>query len=170
MAFWNDIRYGARTLRKTPGFVTASIVTLALGIGATTAIFSVADALLWKPVPLPNLDRLATVLRAVPADPNDLSSAAFADIEDVRRQSQSFESMTWWTEGLANIVGTSGAPERVTQYLVASNFFDVIGARPAIGRGFLPGEDQPGREQLVVLSHGLWRRLFASDPSIAGKN
>ncbi len=169
MSFWNDFRYGARKLRKAPGFAATSIITLALGIGATTAIFSVCDAMLWKPVPLPEIDRLAMVLNADPNDPNDWDPLTFADLEDLRAQTKSFRDITWWGYGLANIVGSNGESERVEQSLVGPNFFEVIGVQPVIGRGFQAGEDTAGRERVVVLSNGLWRRLFSSDPNVAGK-
>lgn len=169
MSFWNDFRHGARTLRKAPGFAATSVITLALGIGATTAIFSVCDAMLWKPIPLPGIERLAVVLNAVPSDPNDFDPLTFADFDDLRRQGQSFEGVTWWGYGLANIVGSNGESERVDQSLVGTTFFDVVGVQPVIGRGFRPGEDEQGRERVVVLSDGLWRRLFSADPNIAGK-
>src|SRR5882672_770772 len=102
MNLWNDLRYGLRTLRKAPGFSAATAVTLALGIGATTAIFSVCDAMLWKPVPLPHLDRLAIVAQADPGDPNNFSYDTPGDLADVRRESSSLEKLTWWSEGLAN--------------------------------------------------------------------
>ena len=169
MTLWNDLRFGARTLRKSPGFALTAIVTLALGIGATTAIYSVCDGLLWKPVPLPHLETLAIVLQRVPNAPDNWNDAAPADIEDIRHGNSSFESLAMWQEGMANIVGTGGEPERALQALVSANFFDVVGVQPARGRGFQAGEDQPGREREVILSDGLWRRRFGADPSVVGK-
>src|ERR1700676_3160850 len=163
-----DIRHGVRTLRISPGFTLTAIVTLALGIGATTAVFSLADAMLWKPIPLPNLDRLAMVVERRP-DPKEWKSPTPADADDIARQSDSLQSMALWQNGLANIVGSGGEPERVFQYLVSPNFFEMTGVAPARGRAFLPGEDQPGREQEVVLSDRLWRRRFGGDPDIVGK-
>jgi hypothetical protein len=99
---------------------------MALGIGVTTALFSVCDALLWKPVPLPHLESLVTVMQGVPGDPNDWNEAAPADVADIRRDATALESLTSWEGGLANLSG-SGEPERVIQALVSANFFDVIG-------------------------------------------
>jgi putative ABC transport system permease protein len=169
MSLWQDIRYGERMLRKSPGFAITAVVTLALGIGATTAVFSVCDALLWKPVALPHLETLAMVVQRVPDNPNEWNSAAVADLEDVRRESTAFESLATWRGGLANIVGTSGEPERVFQALVSANFFNTLGVQPVLGRGFQAGEDEPGREREVVLSDGLWRSRFAADRSIVGR-
>src|SRR5580698_6634108 len=148
---WNDVRYGARMLLKSPAFAVAAIVTLALGIGATTATFSCADALLWKPIPLPSLDSLVMIGQRA-EDPGDFNSATPADIDDLRQQSTTLTGLASWQNGLANIVGGGGEPDRVSQALVSSNFFDVIGVQPARGRAFRPGEDQPGREREVIFS------------------
>jgi len=168
MTFWNDLRYGGRMLLKSPGFALTAIITLALGIGATTATYSVADALLWKPVPLPHLDTLVMVGQRAD-DPDGFNDACPADLDDLRHQSTSLQGFTSWQEGLANIVGAGGEPDRVFQALVSANFFDVIGVQPARGRGFQPGEDQPGREREVIFSDNLWRNRFAADPDIIGK-
>src|SRR5690348_9072496 len=122
----NDIRYGLRTLRKSPGFAATAVITMALGIGATTAIFSVCDAMLWKPVPIPRLDTLATILERNPDDPHDAGGVTAADIADIEQQTTSVDSVAIWDEGLANIAGSGAEPERVTQFLVSANFFDVI--------------------------------------------
>ena len=168
MNLWNDVRYGARMLLKSPGFSAAAIITLALGIGATTATFSCADAMLWKPVPLPNLETLVMVGQRAD-DPEDFNSATPADIEDLRRQNTTFASLASWQYGAANIVSSGGDPDRVQQALVSANFFDVIGVQPARGRAFQNGEDQPGRESEVIFSDALWRNRFGGDPAIVGK-
>lgn len=170
MNVWQDIRYGARTLVNSPGFATTAVLTMALGIGVTTAIFSVCDAMLWKPVPLPHLETLVAVLQGIPDDPNHWNTATAADIEDIRRESTSFSGLASWQGGLANLTGSAGEPERVSQALVSANFFDVVGVQPSRGRAFQPGEDQPGREREVILSDGLWHRRFAADPDIVGKS
>jgi len=169
MTFWQDVRFGARTLRKSPGYTLTAIVTLALGIGVTTSTYSVCDAMLWKPVPIPRLDRLAMVLQRVPNDPNDWMNLAPADFEDIRQNNTTFESLAAWQYGMANIVGADGEPDRARQILVTANFFDVIGVPPALGRAFVAGEDQPGRERVVVLSDALWKRRFGGDPGVVGR-
>src|SRR5271155_5791656 len=103
MNLMQDVRYGARMLAKSPGFALTAILTMALGIGVTTAIFSVCDALLWRPVPLPHLDTLVSVLQAVPDDPNHWDSATAGDIEDIRSGATSLESLASWQNGLANL-------------------------------------------------------------------
>jgi putative ABC transport system permease protein len=170
MSLAHDIRIGLRAIRNAPGFAVTAMVTMALGIGATTAVFSVADAMLWKPIPLPHLETLAVVLGRVPDDPRDWTDTTPADVADIRRESASFSSFASWDTGLANIAGPGGEPERVEQALVTANFFDVLGVQPQRGRGFQPGEDQPGREREVVLSDALWKRRFGGDPGLIGKS
>ena len=169
MQIWQDVRYGMRTLRKSPGFTLTAIFTLALGIGATTANFSICDAMLWKPLPLPNLSRLAMLLGRQPGQPNQWQLIAPADYGDIRGQQSVFESVAAWDDELSNLAGNGAAPERVSRYLVTANFFGMIGARPALGRSFAPGEDQQGQPRVAVLGDALWRRRFAADPAIIGR-
>jgi putative ABC transport system permease protein len=168
MSLWNDVRFGARTLAKSPGFAITAILTMAFGIGATTAIFSCSDAMLWKPVPLVRLDDMAMVLQRMAEDPNDFNLVTTGDLNDIARDNTSLAGLGYWGEGLANIVGSNGEPERVSQYLVSTNFFDLVGVAPALGRGFLPGEDEPGREREIVLSDAIWHRRFGADSYIVG--
>ena len=170
MNLWSDIRYGARTLRNSPGFAITAVFTMALGIGVTTSIFSVCDALLWKPVPLPRLESLVMVLESNSNELDQWSSATPLDVADIRRENTTLEGLASWQGGLANLFGPGGEPERVIQSLVTANFFDVVGVQPARGRGFQPGEDEPGRDNEVILSDGFWRRRFGGDPAIVGKS
>ena len=170
MNLLQDVRYGARMLGKSPGFAITAILTMALGIGVTTAIYSACDAMLWKPVPLPHMESLVTILQGAPDDLNHWDSATPADIADIRRENTTLASLASWTGGLANLGASGGEPERVIQALVNANFFDVVGVQPVRGRAFQPGEDQAGREHEVILSDGLWRRRFASDPGIVGQS
>ncbi len=170
MNLWQDVRYGARILRNSPGFLATSVLTLGLGIGATTAIFSVSDAMLWKPVPLPHLESLVMVLQRIPDAPNNWNSISAPDLEDIRRSTTALENVAGFQDGLANIVGAGGEPERAIQALVSANFFDAIGVQPARGRAFQTGEDQPGRERELILSDRLWQRRFGGDPAIVGQS
>ena len=165
-----DLRFAFRTLRHSPGFALTAIAIMSLGIGATTATFSVADAMLWKPVPLPHLETLVMVIGRVPDDPRSFTRLAPADAADIRAQVTAFSSSASYQNSLANIAGSASEPERVNQALVTANFFDVLGVRPAIGRGFQPGEDQPGREREVVLGNALWRNRFGGSPDVIGKS
>jgi len=169
MNLWQDVRYGARMLRKSPGFAVTAVLTLGLGIGTTTAVYSVSDALLWKPVPLPDIETLVSVAQRVPGQPNLFDSVTMADIDDVRRGQATMGDIAAYSNGMANIVGTGGEPDRVMQALVSAEFFRVIGVQPAIGRAFQPGEDLPGRHREVILSHKLWVRRFGANPAIIGQ-
>src|SRR5215470_2313620 len=113
----HDLRFGVRTARKAPGFALTAIITMALGIGATTATFSVADAMLWKPIPLPHLDALVMVLGRAD-DPKNFTALAPADAADIRTLATAFAGTASYTEGLANIAGAGAEPERVDQALV----------------------------------------------------
>jgi putative ABC transport system permease protein len=169
MSLWQDVRFGLRTLYKRPAFALTAALTMALGIGATTAIFSLCDAMLWRPTPLPRLDTLVTVLQADPGDPNDWEPATPADIDEFRRDNTTLASFASWESGLANLANAGAAPDRVGQALVSANFFDVAGVQPVLGRAFQPGEDQLGRDHEVILSDQLWHTRFAGDPSIVGR-
>ena len=170
MSLWQDIRYGGRMLGKSPGFAVTAVLTLALGIGSTTAVFSLCDAMLWKPVPLPHLESLVVLLQRVSESPNYWDSVSPADLEDVRRDVNVLQEIATWQGGLANMAGGDGDPERVIQTLTSANFFDVLESRPILGRTFQAGEDQPGRERVIVLSDRLWRRRYAADPAVIGRN
>ena len=163
-----DLRYGFRMLLKNPGFTALAVVALALGIGANTAVFSVAIAFLRKPVALPNVDRLVMLLSLPPGETLNFSSVSPADYLDWKAQSHSYEEIAVWKYSDVNLTGT-GEPEKLVGGFVSANFFDTVGVQPAIGRGFRPGEDLPGHDQEVILSNGLWQRRFGSDPAIIGK-
>ncbi len=168
MNYWQNIRTGARSLGKSPGFTATAVLTMALGIGVTTAIFSVCDALLWEPVPLPHMKSLLMLMQRDPNDPNDWEAATPADVDDIRSQNRTLEGLATWQQGLANLSGKQ-EPDRIFQAMVSANFFEVIGVHPARGRAFVPGEDQPGREREVILSDALWRSRFAADRAIVGQ-
>ncbi len=135
MSVWQDIRFGARTLLKAPGFAATAVITMAVGIGVTTSIFSVCDAMMWRPVPLPHLETLATIVERVPGDANDWNQTTPADTDDIRAQSSAFSSMAEWQTGLANIAASRVEPDRALQALVSANFFSVAGVQPSRGRG-----------------------------------
>ncbi|MFZ3333615.1 MAG: ABC transporter permease [Candidatus Acidiferrales bacterium] len=163
-----DVRFGFRMLLKSPGFTALAVLALALGIGANTAVFSVAIAFLKKPVALPNLDRLVMVLNLAPDQTTGWNDVAPADYLDWKKQAQTFEEMGATQQQDANFTG-KGEPERVAALLASANFFDVVGVPPAMGRPFLPEEEQVGHDQEVVISYGLWQRRFGSDPNVLGK-
>ncbi len=164
--FWRDVQFGLRGLRKAPAFTAIAVLALALGIGANTAIFSIADAFLLKPLPLPDPDHLVVMLEQAPGQTgNDATGTSPANYLDWQQQSRTMEEMTAWMWNSVNLTG-SGTPAKLQGYKVQSNFFSIGGAKPFLGRTFLPGEDQPGNDGVVVLSHGLWARRFGADPKI----
>jgi putative ABC transport system permease protein len=165
---WQDVRFGLRMLLKSPGFTALAVLALALGIGANTAIFSVAIAILQKPVSFPQLDRLVAISVVPPQASYEFQGVSPADYLDWKRQSQSFESMTSMEGVELNLTG-KGDPEKIHGNRIPANFFDVLGIGPVMGRGFLPEEERPGREQEVILRNGLWQRRFGSDPNILGQ-
>jgi putative ABC transport system permease protein len=169
VSLWHDIRSGVRTLYKLPGFALTAALTMALGIGATTAIFSLCDAMLWRPNPLPHVDTLITILQRDPGDANNWDSATPADVDEFRHNNTTLASLASWESGLANLASADAAPDRVIQALVSADFFDVAGIQPSRGRAFQPGEDQPGQDHEVILSDQLWQTRFGGDPNIVGR-
>ena len=162
-----DVRYALRTLARNPGFAIAAALTLALGIGANTAIFSVINAVLVRPLPFPEPDRLVMVYaRNETGDPQSLGPADFLD---VRLQAQSFERLAAMREGSFNLVGRE-RPEIVYGAVVTADFFPLVGSRAIAGRTLLPGRDDPGGARNVVLGARLWQSRFGSDPSLVGKS
>jgi putative ABC transport system permease protein len=171
-ALWQDVRYGLRMLAKSPGFSALVILTLALGIGANTAIFSVVNAVLLRPLPFERSDRLVQIWHTPPqaSFPGiPTFSVSPANFLDWRTRSQAFEGMSAYGFGQYTLTGT-GHPEAVRMVAVTSGFFSILRAQPLLGRAFLAEEDSPGRDHEVVLSYNLWRSRFGADRDIVGKN
>jgi putative ABC transport system permease protein len=167
--FSQDLRYAARTLRKSPGFTVVAALTLALGIGANTAIFSVVDAVILRPLPYPEPARLVELWGNVKRARVERRGASYPDYVDWRRQCRSFESMAAFDTGTMTLTGVD-EPERITGEYVSQPYFDLLGMRPSLGRTFLPEEDAvPQRNAVIILSDGLWKRRFGADPSITGR-
>ena len=163
-----DVRYAFRMLLRSKGYTAAAVLALALGMGANTAIFSVADAFLLKPVALPNLKNLVVLMERAPHQTTNWTSVSPANYSDWKRQSRSFAALSPYTWDETNLTG-SGDPEKVVTVRAAANFFDVLGAQPMLGRTFLPQEQQAAQSQTVVLSYGLWQRRFGGDRAIIGR-
>ena len=165
-----DIRYGLRVLRRNPGFAATAILTLALGIGATTAIFSVVDTVVFQPLPFPNAGRLVRI-RSLIAASGDGGVASYRDFLDWRARSRVFDSMAVFRMDSFNLIGP-GEPLHLQGAVVSAQLFSMLGATPAFGRTFLPAEDQPaaaGGTDPVILSYGLWQREFGSDAAALGR-
>ena len=161
----SDLRFAIRTLQHAPGFALAAVLTLALGIGATTAMFSVVDAALLRPLPYPEPDRLVAVFETMPG--NDRRLVAPANFVDWRNESRTLTDLAGFYTSRRTI-GSGAAPERVLSTSVSGNIFTTLGARAAVGRTFSAADDS-AVERLAILSDGLWRRLFGGDPDIVGK-
>jgi len=165
---WQDLRFGARMLMKAPNITLTAVLTLALGIGATTAIFSVVNATLLRPLPFPQPDRLALFWGGKPRANMPQAPLSLPNFNDVRAQCQSCESLSAWTIGHSNLT-QSAEPERVQYAIVTADFFATLGVQPLLGRAFRAEEDNPGHAPAALISHSLWRRRFGADPNLAGK-
>lgn len=163
-----DMRYGLRMLLKSPGFTALAVVALALGIGANTAVYSVAIAFLGKPVSFPQSNRIVLPLMLAPGETLGWNQISPADYLDWRAQSHSFEEFAGWQWSGANLTG-KGDPENLNGALVSSNFFETLGVIPALGRPFGREDEQPGNDHKAILSYGLWQRRFGADPNVVGK-
>jgi len=163
----NDLKLAIRQLLKNPGFTAVAVLTLALGIGATTAIFSVVYAVVLRPLPFPDSERLVAVWTKTPQF--DRLPMAAANHRDLKSQATVFEDIAILSR-IANFNLTDdGEPERLAAARISANLFPLLRVKPALGRGFTEEEDQPGQDHVVILSHGLWQRRYASDPNIIGK-
>jgi predicted permease len=165
---WQDVRFGARTLAKNPGFTAVAVVALALGIGANSAIFSVVNTVLLRPLPFKDPERLVMVWEKGNADEFPINSTSAANFIDWRDQNQVFEGVAVMGRASFNLTGV-GEPVRVDGRRVSANMFRLLGVEPQLGRAFLPEEDDPGAAAVVILSYGLWQRRFGSDPGVVGR-
>ena len=163
-----DLRYGLRQLRRNPGFTAVAVLTLALGIGANTAIFTVIDAVLLQPLPYPDSSRVVWVTEFMPQTGRDTvltpEYAAWEKVEKIFDQFGAFDI----TRGV-NLTG-GAQPERIKAGHVTPSLFPVLGVKPALGRTFLPGEGRPGHDRVAVVSHNLWQGYFNADPNVLGKS
>lgn len=164
----SDLRYAVRTLTRTPGFTAIAVLTIALGIGANTAIFSVVDAVLWRPLPYPQPDRLMMVWVYNPRQGFDKDVASFPTFSDWQRQSRSFEHLAAYSGASVSLTGR-GDPAQLRGARVTPSFFSTLSVRPALGRWFTEQDAAAGHERVVILEHGLWQSRFGSDPAIVGR-
>ena len=160
------LRYSIRSLWKTPGLTLAAILALATGIGGNTAMLSLVNAVLLHTFPYRNPEKLVVLSQT--AKPQTENDASAADFQDWRDRARSFQGMAAFTGAAFHLTGNR--PEKVIGMSVTSAFFSILGVAPALGRGFVAGEDQPRANRVVVLSDGLWRLRFGGDPRLIGKN
>ena len=163
-----DVRYGLRTLRNSPGFTTVAVLTLAIGIGANTAIFSFVDGVLLKPLPYANANRIVRVLEKPPGGPDARNGISTLNFLDWQRQNTVFEYMAARTGGSVTLTGVSN-PVQLRGARMSAHGFDILGVKAALGRTFAHDEDQLGKNQVAVLSHTLWQSQFGRDPGIIGR-
>ena len=165
---FQDLRYGARMLVRQPGFTFVSALTLALGIGANTAIFSVVNAILLRPLPYQNPDRLVFVWGRHAGQPDELQQISYPDFNDIRQQNRVFDEISAMFIQAWTLTG-QGEADRVVGLMVSSNIFRLLGVQPMLGRAFTPEEEQPGKERVAVFSHRLWQKRFGADPEVIGR-
>ena len=163
-----DLRYGARVLLKRPGFTSVAVLTLALGIGANTAIFTVVHSVLVRPLPYKDADRLALVRESLPKLGWNMMSVSPAEFLDYQEGNEVFSEIAGFTDESLNLTG-QGDPLRVQAARVSAGLFSLLGVQPAQGRGFLQEEDQVGNNNVIILSHGLWQSHFGSDTAVINR-
>ncbi|HEU4893788.1 MAG TPA: ABC transporter permease [Vicinamibacterales bacterium] len=161
-----DMRYGTRQLLKAPGFTLVAILTLAVGIGATSAIFSVVNGVMLRPLPYPEPEGIVRVIEVLPQ--YGRFAVAPANFLDWRDRNQVFERIAAYTTGNDTFIGSEG-PERIPRALVSWDTFELLGVTPVLGRSFRKDEDLPNQNNVIVISHGMWQRRFGSDPNILGR-
>ena len=163
---FQDLRLGLRMLLKNPGFSAVVVATLALGIGANVALFSVINGVLLNPLPLPDPDQLVTLAQSKPNF--DAGAIPYPNFRDMQKENRTFSAMAI-SRGFGFSLLGSGEPERVSARLTSADLFSVLGVQPVLGRTFLPGEDEPGAPPLVLISADLWQRKFSSAQDVVGK-
>src|SRR5215472_17568017 len=166
--FWNDTKYALRQLIKTPGFTLTAILTLALGIGVNAAMFSVIDQVLLRPLPYKNADRIVEI-GSLPQSGSGFGPMSLPDIKDFQARDHSFQTIGFMTLQFQPLRG-SGAAEITPQILASTNLFDIVGVKPALGRGFVPDDGKAGQNNVMVLSDAIWKKNFGGDPNIIGRS
>jgi predicted permease len=165
--FWQDVQYGLRMLLKNPGFTTIAIVTLALGIGANTALFSVVNGVLLNPLPYQEPERLVALYAK--SKEFSRSSISYPNFLDWQRENRSFTALAAFRADNLNLTGV-GDPERLRTEMISATFFPILGVKPVVGRVFSEQEDQLGGAPVIIISEGLWRRKFGGSPDVIGKS
>jgi putative ABC transport system permease protein len=167
-SLWQDIRYALRMLANKPAFTLVAVLTLALGIGATSAVFSVVDRILFRSLPYSHDEQLVSVGLFAPIEPREFMLAK--DYLEWRAEQKPFESMTSFTPGGADCDLTGQNPVRLNCALVESTFLTTFGIEPILGRNFTKEEDRPNAPRVALITYGLWRSRFAGDPAVVGRS
>lgn len=167
--FWKDLRYGWRMLRRNPGFAVVAVLTLAIGIGANAAIFSVINTILLQPLPFKDSSRIMNVWDTDPNRGITSGTVSAAEFLDWREMNRSFSELDAFRTSYVTLTG-NGDPEQVWGVQISGGFFRMLGVEPALGRDFRPEEETPGHEQVILISHSLWERRFGANPAILGKS
>src|SRR5262245_30206650 len=172
MGLLSDLRYGVLSLARKPGFTLVALLTLALGIGANTAIFSVVNGVLLRPLPFKDPDRLVLLWEGRPHSGWDQLPASYPNFSDLREQARSFEGMAAFFSFADTAFNLSPGeqPERAQAAYVTGNRCEQLGVRPQVGRSFRTQDDRPGAARVAILSDGLWRRRFGADPAMVGNS
>src|SRR5690349_14787422 len=164
----NDVRIALRNLIRIPGFALAFVLTLGLGIGANTAIFSVINGVLLRPLPYPDADRIMHLRQPQVAAGIEDTSFSFPEVAHYRSVAKTADQFVEFGDWTFNVLGR-GEPHRATGGLVTANFFPMLGAQPLLGRMLVPGDEAKGAPPVAVLTHEYWQRMFGSDPAVVGQ-
>jgi predicted permease len=165
--FWNDIQYALRQLIKTPGFTLTAVFTLALGIGVNAAMFSVIDQVFLRPLSYPNAGRLVR-MGGTPQNGTDFNTVSIPDIRDWQARAHSFQGIGFFGMQPVTFGGTDGA-HLTSQIMSSTNLFDLVGVRPQMGRGFVPGDSKEGTSRVLIISHDVWKKYLHGDPDVIGR-
>src|SRR5215510_6212080 len=165
---WQDLRQGVRSLFNQPTFTIVAVITLALGVGANTAIFSVVHAVLLRSLPYTDADRLVMVWETRRSNPSGQNVINLGNFFDWKEQNRVFEDMAAFRGASVNLT-SGGEPEEIPSQIATTGLFNILGVNPILGRTFAPDEGKPGQPGVVVISFGLWQRRFGGDPQIVGR-
>ncbi len=165
----NDLKFACRQLRRNPGFATVAVLTMALGIGAVTAIFSVVNGVLLRPMAFPHVDRLVMVWEGTGRRLEDLRPIWLLRFLDWQRQAKTLERTAFFESGWHSTLTGADAAAQVVGAQISPGFFSVLGVQPALGRPFAAEEAKDGGPPVIIISYGLWQRSFAGDPAVVGK-
>ena len=166
--FFKDVRYGVRMLIASPVLSLIAIVAFALGIGLTTTVFSIVNGAMYKGLPFPEGDRIVSIWRTNPERDVERGGVPLQDFVEYRDQQTTLASFGMWGGGAVNLVGADDEPERYQGAVVTANVFDILQVAPALGRGFLPGEDEPGAEPVLILGYEVWQEKYDGSPDVIG--